>query len=118
MKYLKTYESYEKPKNCYWKVRTDTPYFEISLDKMGMVEDEKLDYIQMRDDNNLINQEYVYVALNYDINITGTIGSEFYYDNYSRAFDDYEYLGEIEKEITPEDIEEWHLKNDAKRYNL
>ena len=49
MKYLKTYESYEKPKNCYWKVRTDTPYYEISLDKMGMVEDEKEDFMQMRE---------------------------------------------------------------------
>ena len=117
MKYIKTYEKYEKPKNTYWKIRTDIPYFEISLDRIGMVEDEETTYIRMRNEKHLINKKYIYIGLNYDINTTGTIGSEFYWANDTNPFvNDYEYDGEIE--ITPEEIEEWHLKNDANKYNL
>jgi len=109
---MMTYESYEKPKNCYWKVRTDTPYYEISLDKMGMVEDEKENFMQIRETE---DEKYVYIGLDFNVGM----GSEFHFDNTSSAFfNEYEYLGEIEKEITSEDIEKWELENDAKKYNL
>ena len=88
MKYLKAYEGYGNLENCYWKVRTTTPHFEISLDKMGMVEDEKEDFIQMRDEKyRVVNQDYVYIALNYNGGMwQGTVGSEFYYDKTSRDY--------------------------------
>ena len=56
------------------------------------------------------DEKYVYIGLEF----VG-MGSEFYLDNDdSTFFNEYEYLGEIEKEITSEDIEKWELENDAK----
>jgi hypothetical protein len=124
MKYIKTYEAKKKtlheewnetPKNIYWKVRTDTPYFEISLIKMGMTKDEQKEYLDPNFRKYFNKFKYLYFALCFE-----GIGSNYYHDVDNSIFhkNNYEYSGEIEKEITEEEIEEWKLQNDATKYNL
>ena len=116
MRYIKHFEQkHKKSKNKFWMVRTDTPYYEISLDKIGMTEDEKKEY--NKQDLNFDRMNYIYIGLNFDDYFPESI---YYYDVDKNEFDDegYKYLGRIENKITQKDIEKWQLENDAKKYNL
>jgi len=112
MKYIKTYESvYDEGK--YWKIRLDTPYYEISLDKIGMSYKEQTGYLD-------INYIKTYSDLTDVMYIgTGTVkhGTDYYWASTRRLdFNQFEYMGE--PEITENDIKEWNFKNDIKKYNL
>lgn len=109
MKYLKKYENFETPKNCYWKVRTDTPYFEISLGKIGITEDEQEDFIVHKEF--LDKNKFIYIGLEF----VG-IGTQYFYAENPDCFKKYSFNGEVK--ITPEEVKEWQLKNDANKYNL
>ena len=109
MKYLKLILE-----NEFWKVRTDTPYFEISLEKIGMTKDEQEEYENLViSERYFNNRKYFYIGLKCE-----GIGSNYYYGFEKSDFKNYIYSGEIEKEITSEDIEKWKLKNDVNKYNL
>ncbi len=46
MKYIKLFELLELEQySKYWKIRTDTPYYNISLDKIKMPKDIQEDYL-------------------------------------------------------------------------
>ena len=113
---IKLFEQYfEKPVNEYWKVRTENPWFDISLDKIGVTEDEKEYY--RNEIKFYIGNKYVYIGLDYNANtITSGIGSEYYISVAKEDFDGYVYQGE--PLITQEEIEKWHFENDTKKYNL
>lgn len=112
MKYIRLFEQDKKPENEFWKVRTDTPYYEISLDKMGMTEDEKEYFLYDRE--MYFKRKHIYIGLEWE-----GIGSNYYYGIDMNAFSTgYKYSGEIEDEITQEDIEKWIFENDINKYNL
>jgi hypothetical protein len=115
MKYLKMFEEYQKPVNEFWKIRTENPWLDISLDKIGVMDHEKEHYLD--EVKFYIGNKYIYVGLDYNANtITSGMGSEYYFSVAKEDFDGYEYRGE--PEITQEDIEKWNFENDTKRYNL
>jgi len=107
MKYIKKFEDFENKiipgVNVYWKVRTDSPYYEISLEKIGMNDDEIENFLEMRPD---FNDSVVYIELCWE-----GIGSNYYWADSVISFidDDPKYLGEVE--IVPEEIE-------GRKYNL
>jgi len=113
MKYIKKFEGIIDPNidrsQKFWLVRTDSPYFEISLNKMNKSDDEIQRFLnnQYRKDN-----AKLYIPIN---DYEGSWNSERTGKN-SYTQDGFEYQGEME--VTPEEIEEWNMKNSIKKYNL
>ena len=122
MKYIKKFEN--NTDKDLWLIRTDEPYLEISIDKLNLPQKQK-DYLlnnqyikgekkYYNDDNKLIKIKKIYVIdANKDI--------EHYYlwdpqNEEEIGLKDYIYRGEVE--VTPEDIENWKIKNTANKYNL
>lgn len=123
MKYIKTYEKYDKPENEYWKINTNNPWFEISLSKIGMTDDEIEELLNdVGISNFYLNNEYIFVEL--DWHNSGTIGSKYYWtEDEEDLLHEFKikkpiYRGDPKNEITKEDIEKWKLKNDVKKFNL
>lgn len=102
----------------FWKILTDE-YFFIRLDKLGMPEKVQNDIYEHYCDYNENLIKFV------------MIGKENYgYDTYDWHWDfnqdkkendfyvgcEYEYQGELE--LTQDEINDWILKNNAKKYNL
>lgn len=117
MKYIKLFEEQHKtPDNEYWKVRTDTPYFEISIDKIGMTEDEKKEYLEYRRIGvSSFEKKYIYLGIQYGIGA----GSAFYFAEDPNPFkSDKTFKFSGEPEITTEDLEKWNFENTVNKYNL
>jgi len=110
------FEKFEYDSNRYWKVRVDTPYFEIALDKLGLDADRKRAFLNHESRKEMERfSKYVYIG--YDSGDDSTYG-EFYYALRKNYWDKqgYEYMGEFK--LTKDDLEEWYTKQDAKKYNL
>jgi len=113
MKYLKTYEE-SKNKN-FWLVRTDEPYLLASLYKLG-ANDKQIDLIR----KNVIikNNSKAYIGINnfgrIDWNPYRGTYSDYNYTSFKNT--GYKYQGELE--LTSEDIKNWELKENTKKFNL
>jgi hypothetical protein len=105
----------------YWKILVDDTLF-VSLDKIGMPDDVKNElYEHLIDIQDHKNYKFVMVG---EDNYGGEM-SDWHWDfNQNRTHDEF-YAGTEEKykyqgvvEVTQDEIDEWKLKNDAKKYNL
>jgi len=99
-----TYEG--KTRYDWWTIRTEQPYLEISLKKIGMTDIEA--FIKrnpsLRDHKKISvlchNKDYSWTAGNISMS------------DWSICT----FLGEVE--VTPDDIKEWKILKDAEKYNL
>jgi len=104
MKYIKLFENKE---NKIYNVPTKTPEFWIAKDKIGAG-----DELSFFDDDPI-----GYILLHYDDDGDWTWSSVYSTDPYgTRYIDKPEYMGKIE--VTQDDIDEWDMRNAAKKYNL
>jgi len=108
MKHLKYFEEQiDYSKDKYWKLNSDSPYYEISLKKIGMNEEEQKDFISHRNfwkDK----QNFIYIVIHYDTTIAQLVGHEYCWAEKESQVQG-EYMGEVK--VTPEEI----LTN---KYNL
>lgn len=113
MKHIKTFEGIIDPNidhsKKFWLVRTDSPYLEISLNKMNKTKDEIIRFLN----NKLIkHHEKIYIPINdYEGSWNGPLTGGTSYKE-----EGFEYKGEME--VTSEEIEDWNIKNAVKKYNL
>ena len=122
MKHIKLFEDYVamtspviiKPGRRSWLVRVDYPYLETSLEKIGYV----FDVINTTDDireyaeaHNNIEKILIYTFID-----KNKMFWSFSYQQNNVILRNYEFMGEVE--VTPEDIENWKIKNTANKYNL
>ena len=119
MKYLKTYESYGFTPEL-WRLKTKTPFFKVGMDKIGITDEELENFL---DENRAIENFYLdkedYILILIDYNENGDkeiLWSDNRNDFTYNRIRDPEYMGDVE--ITDEDIENWNIKQDAKKYNL
>lgn len=115
MKYIKTYEIHEN-KNKYWKVRTDSPYYEISLKNIGMSKDEEDTFLKLRDNNNFQNRPVIYIEYWFDRPNTRESPYVWTHGSLENETENPTYMGEVE--ISPEDIEEYEIITNSKKYNI
>jgi hypothetical protein len=126
MKYIKLFEDQPAQKafdKKYWLVKTAKPYFEISLRKIGMPEREIERFKSRVKDNGYISKySNMYITSVSYYNSDGAIKQiwqlQFFKANYKAQLerDFYEFKGKVN--ITPDEIEEWNMKNIANKYNL
>ena len=124
MIHLKLYEDFDKfdpKKKQYWKVRLDTPYYEISLFKLGIQQNKKiinlnLENILSNDLRKKLLERHKFVYIGVEPNFINK--DAYYYNVVKEDFDEYssEYMGEIE--VTDEDIKKWEFENNVNKYNL
>lgn len=118
MKYIKSFEELNisdeefTNRNRYWKLRTDSPYYEIGLKKIGMTEDEQTNFIILRD-RDFPHENYIYIELYWG----ECIGSNYYWGSNSEDFNTI-YMGEIENEITSDELKDGYLKYNIKKFNI
>jgi len=111
MKHLKQFENTAPlyPEMCYWKTRRKSPHFEACMDRIGISKERQ---IMFQNDRHNYEGKFMYFGYEgpeYDIfYFTNTD----YYENDPR----YKYMGFIE--ASPEEVEEWQMKKDIKKYNL
>lgn len=106
MKHLKIYEDFKQIE--YWLVKTKSPEFEISLDKIGCTKLQKecfLNNIKTFLNKNKWKRIYIPIGLS-----NPTI-----YSNNRKSFDDEGYIYRGGVKITPSEIDLW---NGIKEYNL
>lgn len=109
MIHIKTYENINQDRH--WKVKTATPEFEISLDKIVVPKDKKLSMLEQKQYAQIKEFDYVYVGVDYaKWNSSGIWTWD--EDGYGMS----RYMGEIE--VTQDDIIKWKFDNDIKIYNL
>lgn len=115
MKYIKTFEAVEpKEYGEYWKINTDTPYYEISLNKIGMPKDVQKDYIDSDIKRSFKRYEFIFIL---KAQANNPSGFDWSWSDYESAYKKkFRNMGEVE--ITTEDIEEWELNKNANKYNL
>jgi len=103
MKYLKYFENIVNG----WIIRTDEPYFEISLRKIGIPEQIIKDWLENKNIQNY-KKLVVYVGVNGKY-------SHFPVDLLKdfREIMKYEII-----EPNEDDFEEWRIRKDANKYNL
>jgi len=122
MKYIKLFENLERGE--YWKVKCHfdsdpIPYLKLSLKKLKIPKEIREDIIEMTDEIGCSN--YIYILHNFEY-----MASEWswcglktddiaYSDDYYDKLKDLKYMGEVD--IT-EEIENWQLKQVAKKYNV
>ena len=115
MKYIKTYEK-NKSLERYWKVRMGVPYFEISLEKIG-VPYSRFAYLNYGSKDFQkgydVNGRTKHILILIDNESSSGWGWNLVEDGVDK---DQIYMGEVE--VTEEDIEMWKLKNDANKYNV
>ena len=108
MKYLKTYEEkIDYSKDKYWKLNSLSPYYEISLKKIGMNKEEQKDFISHRNfwkDK----QDFIYIIIHYNTPIAELVGHEYCWAEEAFHMQG-EYMGEVK--VTQEEI----IEN---KYNL
>ena len=127
MKYLKTYENNKEDK--FWLIPIEEPYYSIALEYIiGMVGDELEEWIEKRETierDRDVKKGYVIIFNEYSNNNLGL-------EKYSWAGDkDYEYyiekddklyMGKITKTFIKKnysnEIKNFYIKNDMKKYNL
>lgn len=119
MKYLKKFESMALIKKI-WVVKTSTPEFEISLDKIGIPEDNQeiilfnVKYKMKQNRSKMKNAEYVIISY------SPSHHTQFGWNNIEEKLfyirNGYVKMKDIE--ITPKDIEQWKIENDANKFNL
>ena len=109
MKYLMKLEELWNEKNeIYWKIQTTLPNMEIALNKIGMDKEDIEDWLNKTLRNRYVNHQYIFLFK--DIYSNAWQWSELDYNSTAK------YMGEIE--ITPEEIDEYNMKQSAKKYNL
>jgi len=97
------FEKFEKGK--YWSTEGTDPIFSMSLDKLGVPEDDKNKF------NNRPEKKRKYkIFLLYFNNSWSWSYSD------TGFSDKLKYMGQVE--LTHEDINNWHIKNDANKYNI
>jgi len=119
------FKIFESKQLKYWKVILEEPYFSISLDKLNVPDKDK-DLIfypsALNAFRNRVNPPHpIFIMKGKGKNtMRKWTPSEWTWihlaDEHIIKKQGFEYQGEIP--ITEEDIEEWNLKNDAKKYNL
>jgi len=110
------FEKYKTKKTIgkFWKFRADSPYLEISLKKINPGRD--FSFLTDR-----IEKKHVILGNWYRKNDSVSGWEYDDIDNFDDYIDDVahgrlEYMGE--PEVTEEDIEQWNLEQDSKKYNL
>lgn len=132
MKYIKFFEELNlSGKNQFWKIKSKTPYFEISLRNLCVDEAEYEQFFIVNPGItewlNKRGRDYVYLEIDYnsgigaEINWSGNQEDFNYPEGYNQQLGYHkarvsEYMGEME--ITQQEIDEWLLNNDAEKYNL
>jgi len=112
MKYLKKFENILDPGN-FWLVDTDERYFEISLDKIGVREDVINNYCYLNI-HSILNTGLKFIFIT---KIGFVMWSDCTkYEKTEAIEQGYEYKGDIF--ITKEDIENYKVKIEAKKFNL
>lgn len=112
MKYIKKFETIINGyKGEFWLVRTDSPYYEVSLDKVGLSNEIKLyttyNYFKRK------GLKKIYVAKPFNSDILEWIPfrrKKFFIDQ------KYEYKGEIKP--TEEEIKNFLIRKEAEKYNI
>jgi hypothetical protein len=107
----------------YWKVLIDDNLF-VSLNKIGMPNDIQNDLyehlIDIKDDKDykfvMVGHDHHGDDWHWDFNQART--NEFYVDTLHLNLPDGKYVYQGVVEVTQNEIDDWKLKNDAKRYNL
>ena len=121
MKYIKKFENHEYIGE-FWLIRTDKPYMELSLHKIGATQSE-IERFNLSSTYKL--HDKIYISMRYNF-VNGVIdglnndncgwmpgdanGDFFYIKN------KFNYMGEVI--ITDEDIEEYSIKKNIEKYNL
>jgi len=110
----------------FWKILINDDLLPIRLFKIGMNDKLINDWVfKVIDDNLRKNNDYIYIG-RYEPT-KETYYSKFFDSNYDWSYceqykrelfdnNDYEYMGELE--ITKDDIDEYKIKNDSKKYNI
>jgi len=109
MKYIKTYEKLSNIIIIYWKVRTDKPYLEISLDKLKSEYGCDINYDDYTDLKEF-DKVYIILLMSSEGNTWRFCAGEFRKDYETK------YLGEVE--VTDDDIYEYNLRKTQNKYNL
>ncbi len=110
MKYIKTFESVNKK---FWKVRTFEPYFTISLQKLGLTDDDIQTFYNEMNQNHIKQHSFIYVF--YHIKPGREIGDWVYSTDFLND-DNFSFMGGVD--ITKEDIDKYNIKKDANKFNL
>jgi hypothetical protein len=106
MKYLKIYEDFKQIE--YWLVKTKSPEFEISLDKIGCTKSQK--YFFLNKSKIFLNDmkwKRIYIPIG--------LSNPTIYSTHRKWFDDNGYIYRGGLKITSNEIEIW---NGIKEYNL
>ena len=112
MKYIKKYEIIQTNRDDkFWKVQTIMPNFEISLDKIGVSEKDKMSFVSKKYYNNISDYKYIYIQIDYAKWLPQGMWS---WSSEEPKLS--QNMGEIE--VTREDIDDWNLNNDQNKYNL
>lgn len=111
MRYIKLFENMKYEPNRYWKVRTDEPYFSISLDKLDVTPKDRFDGII----DSHPSYEHVFIFA------CDKFGEKWEYnfydgDDHQRLNSNEKYMGEVK--ITRNDLKNWKMKKEAEKYNL
>ena len=118
MKYIKIFEN-SKEEGKFWKINTDEPYFEISLNKLKF--DDFLKQ-QIYDMNNgyIKNSGWIFIYVIdtktswMGISTTWSKPSEFRKNIAIKNGN--KYMGEVE--VTDDDIKKWELIKNTEKFNL
>lgn len=110
MKYIKSYESLNQK---FWKIKTTEPDFTISLQKIGLTDEQIENFYSKVNFTNIKKHDYVYVM--YHIQ-PGQLTGRWVYSTTFINDDDKSFMGGIE--ITPEEYKEGLIKLDQNKYNL
>ena len=116
MKYIKQYESSDMIyKNTFWEIKTADPEFTISLQKIGLTEEEVENFKRPPNINNI--QKYPKIYVIYHTPPGRFIGRWVY--SYKK-FDDSDFKNLKMKTVkfTAKDIERFNIEVDANKYNL
>jgi hypothetical protein len=125
MKYIKTFEIRTTwnpaQEGVYWKIRTDTPYYQIGLDKIKMPDDIKIDYLDSEIRSRYFTTSpFVFISKRTALYSPGDLEIEFEWSwslfESNLIKQKLKNMGEVE--ITSEDLEEWKFKNTVNKYNL
>lgn len=106
----------KKEEYYFWLIRTESPYFEFSLEKFELTDEKKREFIGVCERGMRARGEFVYIAP-YDIESLTSwswmpyIGGKEYYEK-----DGYIYKGEVK--LSKKEEEECRIILMTKKYNL
>jgi hypothetical protein len=99
-----------KYSNSFWLVKKNSPYFEISLDKLNVPEKLKNKYLSNRFIKTAAVNK-IYISPFEDTHKQS-------WSERSNVYESRNFVYEGEIKITREDIEDWKIKKESEKYNL